>query len=190
MRVIMPAGPGGIRTAFPEHADGGHHAVVLAALAQVESPAIAGAHLWRWHTDKSLELYRPAHSVGMFRSRRTFTAKQSVSRPVVVESRPCLIPLLFVNSLYTRVLPTHAIADRGLLDRRFRCHRSGLGRDPPASGSGRPITLGRVAGIPYLRRVSACPPHHLRCQDTGYLLASCDEATFSRLANGASGTAR
>jgi hypothetical protein len=89
---------------------------LLAALAQVESGGNPVARTyWRWRlTSNPLEWYRPASSaVGMYQlTDGTFeeARRYCVHDHVVVEAGPWHAGrTCWFNSLYTRVLPTHAI---------------------------------------------------------------------------------
>ena len=99
---------------------------LLAALAQVESGGNPVARTyWRWHlTWNPLELYQPASSaVGMYQiTDGTFqeATHYCVQDHRVLEDGPWHDPTsCWFNSLYTRVVPSHAIQlTSALLDRR------------------------------------------------------------------------
>jgi hypothetical protein len=89
---------------------------LLAALAQVEgsgNPIVRT--YWRWSfTSKPFEMYRPASSaVGMYQiTDGTFAAarRYCIHDHVVVEDGPWNAPhSCWFNSLYTRVVPSHAV---------------------------------------------------------------------------------
>jgi hypothetical protein len=99
---------------------------LLAALAQVEGTGNPVARTyWRWHpTWDPFELYRPASSaVGMYQIiDATFVEakRYCIHDHVVVEDGPWNeIGSCWFNSLYTRVVPTHAVElTSAYLDRR------------------------------------------------------------------------
>lgn len=99
---------------------------LLAALAQVEGSGNPVARTyWRWSwTPQPFELYRPASSaVGMYQiTDGTFleAKRYCVHRNVVVEDGPWdAWGSCWFNSLYTRVVPSHAVElTSALLDRR------------------------------------------------------------------------
>ncbi len=99
---------------------------LLAALAQVEGAGNPVARTyWRWHpTWDPFELYRPASSaVGMYQiTDATFAEakRYCIHDHVVVEDGPWNeLRSCWFNSLYTRVVPTHAAEmTSALLDRR------------------------------------------------------------------------
>jgi hypothetical protein len=110
---------------FREHATATITPELLAALAQVEGSGnpIARTY-WRWRTSwNPLEWYRPASSaVGMYQiTSPTFQAARQlcVHDHVVAEDGPWHdMRSCWFNSLYTRVLPSHAIElTSALLDR-------------------------------------------------------------------------
>jgi hypothetical protein len=111
---------------FREHATAVITPEFLAALAQVEGGGNPVARTyWRWQlTWNPLELYQPASSaVGMFQiTDGTFreATRFCIHDHVVVEDGPWHdIRSCWFNSLYTRVLPSHAIElTAALLDRR------------------------------------------------------------------------
>jgi hypothetical protein len=98
---------------------------LLAALAQVESSGNPVARTyWRWQFSwNPFELYRPASSaVGMFQiTDGTFAEarRYCIHDHVVVEDGPWLDPKsCWFNTLYTRVVPAHAVEmTAALLDR-------------------------------------------------------------------------
>jgi hypothetical protein len=97
----------------------------LAALAQVEGAGNPVARTyWRWRTTwNPFELYQPASSaVGMFQiTDATFreAKRYCIRRHVVIEAGPWHdLKSCWFNSLYTRVVPSHAIElTSALLDR-------------------------------------------------------------------------
>jgi hypothetical protein len=99
---------------------------LLAALAQVEGSGNPVARTyWRWSwTTQPFELYRPASSaVGMYQiTDGTFleAKRYCIHRNVVVEDGPWdAWGSCWFNSLYTRVVPSHAVElTSALLDRR------------------------------------------------------------------------
>jgi hypothetical protein len=99
---------------------------LLAALAQVEGAGNPVARTyWRWHLTWDLfELYRPASSaVGMYQITDTTFAEAKrycIHDHVVVEDGPWNeMGSCWFNSLYTRVVPTHAVElTSAFLDRR------------------------------------------------------------------------
>ena len=101
---------------FREHSTAVISPELLAALAQVEGAGNPAARTyWRWRqTWNPLEWYRPASSaVGMYQiTDGTFEAakRYCVHDHVVVEDGPWQqMQSCWFNSLYTRVLPSHAI---------------------------------------------------------------------------------
>lgn len=110
---------------FREHATAVITPELLAALAQVEGAGNPVARTyWRWHlTWNPLELYQPASSaVGMYQiTDATFqeAKRYCIHDHVVVEDGPWHdLRSCWFNSLYTRVLPSHAIElTAALLDR-------------------------------------------------------------------------
>ena len=98
---------------------------LLAALAQVEGSGNPVARtFWRWHlTWNPFELYQPASSaVGMYQiTDATFreAKRYCIHNHVVVEDGPWYdLRSCWFNSLYTRVVPSHAIElTAALLDR-------------------------------------------------------------------------
>jgi hypothetical protein len=99
---------------------------LLAALAQVEGTGNPVARTyWRWHlTWNPFELYRPASSaVGMYQiTYATFreAKRYCIHDHTVVEDGPWHdVRSCWFNSLYTRVVPSHAVElTSALLDRR------------------------------------------------------------------------
>jgi hypothetical protein len=110
---------------FREHSTSVITPQLLAALAQVEGGGNPVARTyWRWRlTWNPLELYQPASSaVGMFQiTDGTFqeAKRYCIHNHVVVEDGPWHdMQSCWFNSLYTRVLPSHAIElTSALLDR-------------------------------------------------------------------------
>src|SRR5512139_286167 len=101
---------------FNEHSTAVITPELLAALAQVESSGNPVARTyWRWRpTPNPLELYQPASSaVGMYQiTDATFqeAKRYCIHDHVVVEEGPWDDPhSCWFNSLYTRVVPSHAI---------------------------------------------------------------------------------
>ena len=111
---------------FRKHATSVMTPELLAALAQVEGGGNPVARTyWRWHlTWNPLELYQPASSaVGMYQiTDGTFqeATRYCVQDHRVVEDGPWHDPnSCWFNSLYSRVVPSHAIQlTSALLDRR------------------------------------------------------------------------
>ena len=152
---------------FNEHSTAVITPHLLAALAQIEGEGNPLAHTyWRSSlTLNPLELYRPASSaVGMFQiTDGAFreAKRYCIHNHVVIEDGPWHdLRSCWFNSLYTRVLPGHAIEltavllDRGVASvigrrRNVRCHASakaGSGRsDPPVRSRGRrPLRSARL----------------------------------------------
>ncbi len=110
---------------FREHATAVITPELLAALAQVEGSGNPVARTyWRWRlTWNPLELYQPASSaVGMYQiTNATFqeARRYCIHGHVVVEDGPWHDPRsCWFNSLYTRVVPSHAVEmTAALLDR-------------------------------------------------------------------------
>ena len=110
---------------FNEHSTAIITAELLAALAQVESSGNPVARTyWRWRvTENPLEVYQPASSaVGMYQI--TDGAFQEAKRycihdhVVVEDGRWDDLHSCWFNSLYTRVLPSHAVElTAAMLDR-------------------------------------------------------------------------
>ena len=111
---------------FRKHATAVMTPELLAALAQVESGGNPVARTyWRWHlTWNPLALYQPASSaVGMYQiTDGTFheATRYCIHNHQVVEDGPWHNPnSCWFNSLYSRVVPSHAIQlTSALLDRR------------------------------------------------------------------------
>jgi hypothetical protein len=111
---------------FREHATSVITAELLAALAQMEGAGNPVARTyWRWHPSwNPLEWYQPASSaVGMYQiTDGTFreATRYCIHDHVVVEDGPWHDPRsCWLNSLYQRVVPSHAIElTAALLDRR------------------------------------------------------------------------
>ena len=111
---------------FREHATSVMTPELLAALAQAEGGGNPVARTyWQWHlTWNPLELYQPASSaVGMYQiTDGTFreARRYCIHGHMVVEDGPWHDPnSCWFNSLYTRVVPSHAIQlTSALLDRR------------------------------------------------------------------------
>ena len=102
---------------FRRHATGVMTADLLAAIAQVEgsgNPVVRTYWRWSWKTTQPADVYRPASSaVGMYQiTDGTFAEarRYCIHDHVVVEDGPwndwhsC-----WFNSLYTRVIPSHAV---------------------------------------------------------------------------------
>ena len=114
------------KSLFREHATAAITPEFLAALAQVEGGGNPVARTyWRWQlTWNPLEWYQPASSaVGMFQiTDGTFreATRYCIHDHVVVEDGPWHdLQSCWFNSLYTRVVPSHAIElTAALLDRR------------------------------------------------------------------------
>jgi len=110
---------------FTEHSTAVITPELLAALAQVEGEGNPVARTyWRWHlTWNPFELYQPASSaVGMYQiTDATFreAKRYCIHDHVVVEDGPWHdVRSCWFNSLYTRVVPSHAIElTAALLDR-------------------------------------------------------------------------
>jgi hypothetical protein len=111
---------------FREHSTAVITPDLLAALAQVEGAGNPVARTyWRWHlTRNPFELYRPASSaVGMYQiTDATFreAKRYCIHNHAVVEDGPWHdVRSCWFNSLYTRVVPSHAVElTSALLDRR------------------------------------------------------------------------
>ncbi len=111
---------------FREHATATITPEFLAALAQVEGAGNPAARTyWRWQWSwNPLEWYQPASSaVGMFQTTNgTFTEANHycIHDHLVVEDGPWHdLQSCWFNSIYTRILPSHAIElTAALLDRR------------------------------------------------------------------------
>ena len=184
---------------FREHATAVITPELLAALAQVESTGNPLARTyWRWqYTMNPFELYRPASSaVGMYQiTDGTFhMAKQfCIHDHVVVESGPWHdFRSCWWNSLYTRVLPTHAIELTAAFLDRSVSGATGSGRTAATLRQKQDLAAlihlcGAGAGQAYVRRGFRLLPHQ-RCGDhdpRAYLLrVNAMKQQFSRLANG------
>lgn len=150
---------------FRKHATGVITPDFLAALAQVEgsgNPIVRT--YWRWSLKRDpFEMYRPASSaVGMYQiTNGTFALarRYCIHDHVVVEDGPWNEPKsCWFNSLYTRVVPSHAVEltsaylDRGVADtlRRQRIVNATLGQKQNLAAV---IHLcGAGAGAVYARR--------------------------------------
>jgi hypothetical protein len=110
---------------FNEHSTAIITPELLAALAQVESSGNPMARTyWRWRvTDNPLEVYQPASSAvgmyqitdGTFREAKRYCIHDHV---VVEEGRWDDLHSCWFNSLYTRILPSHAVElTAAMLDR-------------------------------------------------------------------------
>lgn len=185
---------------FREHSTAVITPELLAALAQVEGGGNPVARTyWRWRlTWNPLELYQPASSaVGMYQiTDGTFreAKRYCIHDHVVVEDGPWLdMSSCWFNSLYTRILPSHAIElTAALLDRGVASamvHR----RIAPATLQRKQdlaavIHLcGLAAGHAYATRGFRLLPHQ-RCSDhdvRAYLLrVNVMKQQFARLAAG------
>jgi len=183
---------------FQEHSTAVITPELLAALAQVEGAGNPVARTyWRWHpTWDPFELYRPASSaVGMYQIIDTTfveAKRYCIHDHVVVEDGPWNeIGSCWFNSLYTRIVPTHAVElTSAFLDRRVA---STLERNRIASATlqqkqdlATVIHLcGAGAGDAYARRGfrltagQRCGDHDVR----GYLAqVNAMKRTFARLA--------
>jgi hypothetical protein len=184
---------------FRSHATATITPELLAALAQVEAAGNPVARTyWRWQlTWKPFEIYRPASSaVGMyqitdatFREARRFCIHDHVvvERGAWHDTRSC-----WFNSLYTRVVPSHAVElTAALLDRgvaeivgRHRIARATLAQKQDLAAM---IHLcGAGAGDAYARRGFRLTPGQ-KCgdHDTARYLASVNamKRIFSRLSS-------
>ncbi len=122
---------------FREHSTAVVTPDLLAALAQVEGAGNPVARTsWRWRlTQEPFEVYRPASSaVGMYQiTDGTFreAKRYCIHDHAVVEDGPWHdISSCWFNSLYTRVVPSHAVEmTSALLDRRVAAilQRRGIG---------------------------------------------------------------
>ena len=131
---------------FRKHATAVMTPELLAALAQVEGGGNPVARTyWRWRlTWNPLELYQPASSaVGMYQiTDGTFqeATRYCIHNHRVVEDGPWHDPnSCWFNSLYSRVVPSHAIElTAALLDRRVAsAHRTADGSARSRSGRSR-----------------------------------------------------
>jgi len=186
---------------FREHATVVMTPDLLAALAQVEGAGNPVARTyWRWRlTWNPLELYQPASSaVGMYQiTNATFqeARRYCIHGHVVVEDGPWHDPRsCWFNSLYTRVVPSHAVEmTAALLDRtvartleRHRIasatlrqqqdlaaiiHLCGAGAGDAYARRGFRLTAGQRCGdhdpSQYLAHVNALKRHFLRLATTG-----------------------
>ncbi len=125
---------------FREHSTAVISPELLAALAQVEGAGNPVARTyWRWRqTWNPLEWYRPASSaVGMYQiTDGTFDAakRYCIHDHVVVEDGPWQdVRSCWFNSLYTRVLPSHAIELTAALLDRHVARAIGSGRGAAAT---------------------------------------------------------
>ncbi len=125
---------------FREHSTAVISPELLAALAQVEGAGNPAARTyWRWRqTGNPLEWYRPASSaVGMYQiTDGTFDAakRYCVHDHVVVEDGPWQdLKSCWFNSLYTRVLPSHAIELTAAYLDRHVARAMGIGHGPAAT---------------------------------------------------------
>ncbi len=187
---------------FREHSTAIITPELLAALAQVEGAGNPVARTyWRWRFSwNPFEWYRPASSaVGMFQmTDGTFrdAKRYCIHNHVVVEDGPWNdVRSCWFNSLYTRVLPSHAIElTAALLDRNVA---SAIGPRRTASGTRQQkqdlaalIHLcGAGAGHAFAARGFRLSPHQ-KCGDhnAGSYLARVNGLTlqFARLATGGS----
>jgi len=162
---------------FREHATAVITPEFLAALAQVEGGGNPVARTyWRWQVSwNPLEWYRPASSaVGMFQiTDGTFQEAKRfcIHDHVVVEDGPWHdLKSCWFNSLYTRVLPSHAIElTAALLDRKvtetIKTHRMGNVALKRKQELAAVIHLcGAGAGRAYAARGFRLTPHQ-RCGD-------------------------
>jgi hypothetical protein len=186
---------------FREHATAVVSADLLAALAQVESAGNPAAHTyWRWRTSLNpFQVYRPASSaVGLFQiTDATFQEGKHYcihNHQVVQEGRWHDMHACWFNSLYSRVLPSHAIElTSAWLDRavaRAVAHRRPLPTFRQQQDLAVLIHLcGVGAGHAYVARGFRLAPHQ-RCGDhsaKAYLDRVNDmKRTFARLAAGES----
>ena len=185
---------------FRKHATAVMTPNLLAALAQVESAGNPVARTyWRWRLSwNPLELYRPASSaVGMFQI--TDATFQEGRRYCVHDHRAVQEGSwndphsCWFNSLYSRVLPSHAIEMTSALLDRAVAHAIGSHRRPrPTFQQKQELAAlihlcGAGAGHAYVARGFRLTPHQ-RCGDhsaKSYLDRVNDlKRTFSRLAAG------
>jgi hypothetical protein len=185
---------------FRRHATSVITSDFLAALAQVEGSGNPVARTyWRWAlTHEPFEVYRPASSaVGMYQiTDGTFAEarRYCVHRNVVVDDGPWHdFRSCWFNSLYTRVVPSHAVElTSAYLDRRVA---QTLARERIASGTlaqkqhlAAVIHLcGAGAGAAYARRgLSVAAGQHCGDHDLRSYLAKIDamQARFARLGAG------
>ncbi|MGZ9190160.1 MAG: transglycosylase SLT domain-containing protein [Nitrospira sp.] len=187
---------------FREHATAVITPDLLAALAQVESAGNPVARTyWRWRlTWNPLELYRPASSaVGMFQiTDATFQEGKRYcihDHRVVQDGRWHDLQSCWFNSLYSRVLPSHAIElTAALLDRAVVSAIRQPRRARPTFQQKQDLAAvihlcGAGAGHAYVARGFRLAPHQ-RCGDhsaRSYLDRVNDmKRKFSRLAAGES----
>jgi hypothetical protein len=162
---------------FRKHATSVMTPELLAALAQVEGGGNPVARTyWRWQlTWNPLELYQPASSaVGMYQiTDGTFqeATRYCIHDHRVVEEGPWRDPnSCWFNSLYSRVLPSHAIQlTSALLDRRVESavgpRRTGTVALRQKQDLAAVIHLcGSTVGRAYVTRGFRLP-HHQRCGD-------------------------
>ena len=162
---------------FREHATAVITPELLAALAQVEGGGNPVARTyWRWRpTWNPLELYQPASSaVGMYQiTDGTFreAKRYCIHEHVVVEDGPWHdVRSCWFNSLYTRVVPSHAIELTAVLLDRGVANAMGPRRIVPATLQRKQdlaavIHLcGAGAGRAYAARGFRLIPHQ-RCGD-------------------------
>lgn len=185
---------------FREHSTSVITPELLAALAQVEGAGNPVARTyWRWHLSwNPLEWYQPASSaVGMFQiTDGTFhgATRYCIHDHVVVEDGPWHdLHSCWFNSLYTRVVPSHAIEmTAALLDRdvakAMGGRRSGVGMLQKKQDLAAVIHLcGAGAGHAYAARGFRLSPHQ-RCgaHDLGaYLIrVNAMKQQFAKLAAG------
>ena len=171
---------------------------LLAALAQAEGGGNPAARTyWQWHlTWNPLELYRPASSaVGMYQiTDGTFreARRYCIYNHTVIEDGPWHNPnSCWFNSLYTRVLPSHAIQlTSALLDRRVTSAIALRQNDSITLRQKQNLAAvihlcGATAGRAYVTRGFRLPPHQ-RCgdHDAGRYLARVNvlKQQFARLA--------
>ncbi len=187
---------------FREHATAVITPDLLAALAQVESAGNPVARTyWRWRlTWNPLELYRPASSaVGMFQiTDATFQEGKRYcihDHRVVQDGRWHDLHSCWFNSLYSRVLPSHAIElTAALLDRAVVSATRQPRKAHPTFQQKQDLAAvihlcGAGAGHAYVARGFRLAPHQ-RCGDHGarsYLDRVNDmKRKFARLAAGES----
>ena len=162
---------------FHEHSTAVITPDLLAALAQVEGSGNPVARTyWRWRLGwNPFELYRPASSaVGMFQiTDPTFVEarRYCIHEHAVVEAGPWHDPRsCWFNSLYTRVVPSHAVEmTAALLDRTVArtLERNGIATATLRQQQDLAAVIhlcGAGAGNAYARRGFRFPPAH-RCGD-------------------------
>ena len=187
------------RSLFREHSTSVITPELLAALAQVEGGGNPVARTyWRWNLSwNPLEWYRPASSaVGMYQiTDGTFqeAKRYCIHDHVVVEDGPWHdMKSCWFNTLYTRVVPSHAIElTAALLDRRVAqamgARRSGSITLQKKQALAAMIHLcGAGAGRTYAARGFRLSPHQ-RCGDhdvRAYLIrVNAMKDQFARLAS-------